>query len=225
MLDVIRRCPNLDFLLLTKRPEKWGPRLDAVADYLWADTSRDHQREYEFVVGWMTQGGHTVHHDYPGNLAGTPQNIWIGVTVENQEMADKRIPELLKIPAKVRFLSVEPLLEPVHNMRLCALDGPLIDWVIVGGESGPKARECDVSWIDLIFRQCQSAGVPVFLKQLGTLCTTANANMFDWPAPTRFLEYGTGYAAARVMLHDPKGGNPAEWPADLRVQQFPKVDR
>lgn len=95
-------------------------------------------------------------------------NVWIGVTVENQKRADERIPILQKVPAKLRFLSCEPLLE---HVKLRDLDG--IGWVIVGGESGNdngewKYRPCQMQWIRTICCTAWACDVPVFLKQLGT---------------------------------------------------------
>lgn len=92
-----------------------------------------------------------------------PPNVWIGVSVENQHWADHRIPALLEVPANVRFLSVEPLLQEVNLNRY--LDG--IDWVIVGGESGPQARPMDVEWVRKLRESCNEAGVSFFFKQWG----------------------------------------------------------
>lgn len=95
-------------------------------------------------------------------------NIWLGVTAENQEMADKRIPILLQIPAAVRFVSCEPLLGNIDFSHLPE-SGAELDWVIVGGESGPGARPMHPDWVRSIRDQCQSAGVPLpfFFKQWG----------------------------------------------------------
>ncbi len=90
-----------------------------------------------------------------------PSNIWVGVSVESQQYADERIPVLFQVPAHIRFLSVEPLLEQVF------LPLENISWVIVGGESGSHARLCRVEWIQSVVNQCQKSGVPVFVKQLG----------------------------------------------------------
>jgi protein gp37 len=107
--------------------------------------------------------------------------VWLGVSVENQYWADRRIPLLLQTPAAVRFLSVEPLLKPVdlsqwlrpERMEYDPDGGPvgyvphevLVDWVIVGGESGPRHREMDPAWVGDIRDQCVAAGVPIFVKQ------------------------------------------------------------
>jgi protein gp37 len=111
-----------------------------------------------------------------GDLIGLP-NVWLGVTAENQEQADKRIPILLQIPAAVRFVSVEPMLGPadlsewINPQGATARDDParysLLDWVICGGESGPGARPMHPDWARSLRDQCQMAGVPFFFKQWG----------------------------------------------------------
>lgn len=98
----------------------------------------------------------------------TPANVWLGVTAEDQAMADLRIPYLLGRTVAVRFVSCEPLLGPV-DLRAWLGEGPLtaggIGWVIVGGESGPERREMDVAWIEDIVAQCHVKGVRCFIKQ------------------------------------------------------------
>jgi protein gp37 len=95
---------------------------------------------------------------YPAEVI---RRIWAGTTVENQEWAARRIPILVQIPSLIHWLSVEPLLEPIE-LNLSA-----IDWVIIGGESGPKWRQriMDIRWMRSIVEQCMSANVPVFIKQ------------------------------------------------------------
>lgn len=87
-------------------------------------------------------------------------NIWLGVSVENQQTADERIPLLLQTPAAIRWLSIEPMLERIKLEEL------KYDWVIIGCESGYSRRECKIEWIEDIINQCKSANVPVFVKQL-----------------------------------------------------------
>jgi protein gp37 len=110
-----------------------------------------------------------------------PPNVWVGTSVEDQRRADERVPPLLETPARVRFLSCEPLLGPVDlwhpAFSMCDLHGepsgprlspdgrPAIGWVIVGGESGPNHRPSEVGWITGLVDQCREAGVPVFVKQ------------------------------------------------------------
>lgn len=104
-----------------------------------------------------------------------PPHVWIGTSVEDQQRADERIPHLLQIPAKIRFLSCEPLLGPVDLEDLAyEAAGPewagynaLVNWVIVGGESGPGARPMHPGWARSLRDQCQGAGIPFFFKQWG----------------------------------------------------------
>lgn len=90
-----------------------------------------------------------------------PENVWMGVSVENQKYT-YRIKDLAKTKAKVKFLSVEPLLGPIPRLPLSG-----IDWVIVGGESGPKAREMKPEWVEQIRDRCVERDVPFFFKQWG----------------------------------------------------------
>lgn len=181
--------------------------------------------------------------------------VWLGATVVNQEEADRDIPKLLATPARVRFLSMEPLLGPVRLDRLAyatiqhseewtlymdALTGfratsmqggileAKLDWVIVGGESGPGARPAQLQWIRSIVRQCQAADVPVLVKQLGreVLDDGMSSPGEHWPAGMvrspipRREEADPGFA---MRLKHAKGGDWSEWPEDLRVRQFPEV--
>ena len=90
-----------------------------------------------------------------------PQNVWMGVSVEDSRVIT-RIDDLVEVPAKVRFLSCEPLIGPLDELPLSG-----IQWVIVGGESGPKARPMKEQWVESIFRQCKKQEVPFFFKQWG----------------------------------------------------------
>jgi protein gp37 len=94
-----------------------------------------------------------------------PENVWFGTSVENQEQADKRIPELLKVPARVRFLSCEPLLGAVNIWRDLLQGG--IHWVIAGGESGHSARPMHPDWARTLRDECDASGVAFHFKQWG----------------------------------------------------------
>lgn len=104
-----------------------------------------------------------------------PYHIWLGVSVENQEMADSRIPALLEIGVPVRFLSVEPLLDSVD---LKAHLGGL-RWVVVGGESGPKARPMKAEWARTVRDQCLDANVAYFFKQVGGRTSKSGGRLLD----------------------------------------------
>ncbi len=138
-------------------------------------------------------------------------NVWLGVSVENQATADERIPLLLQTPAAVRFVSYEPALGPVDFSEYLNVDRCPgcrgIDWIIVGGESGPGARPFDIAWARNTVAQCKAAGVACFVKQLGALPVDSFYSE-DAPAPLRLI--------------DRKGGDMAEWPVDLRVREFPR---
>jgi protein gp37 len=102
-----------------------------------------------------------------------PPNVWQGVSVESADYTF-RIGSLVKVPAAVRFISVEPLLGPIKNLPL---DG--ISWVIVGGESGPNYREVDAGWVRGIRDQCLRAHVPFFFKQWGGITSKARGRKLD----------------------------------------------
>lgn len=157
--------------------------------------------------------------------------VWVGTTVEDQARADQRIPELLRIPARVRFLSMEPLLGPV-DLQLDSgretggpqgwVADPQPDWVIVGGESGPGARPFDLAWARSIRDQCASAGVACFVKQLGAVPMGPGADVDAVNIPAG-RNAGAPPGPWRMPLKDRKGGDISEWPDDLRVRQFPEV--
>ena len=104
-----------------------------------------------------------------------PGHVWAGVSVENQIWADRRIPLLTAVPAFVRFLSVEPLLKAVDLQPY--LDG--VQWVIVGGESGPRARPMAAEWARSVRDDCLAAGVPFFFKQWGGRTPRAGGRELD----------------------------------------------
>lgn len=230
MLDTIRRCDQLIFILCTKRPELWSKRLREVLDWDWEQPQQSRFSQGRSFHYWLC--------DWQARQI-PPKNIWLLTSVENQAAADERIPALLKIPAVVRGLSLEPLLEPVNLGLLRSPKGGrgYFDWLIIGGESGPGAREFNVSWADSLIAQGRAAGVPVLVKQLGSNCVTDNANLHDWPDDAELIGGGDasspsgtatgasqpleGFAAARVKFKHPKGGDWNEWPEELRVRQFP----
>jgi protein gp37 len=162
-------------------------------------------------------------------------NVHLGVSVENQETADERIPHLLATPAALRFLSCEPLLGAV-DLRWCEWCGRFgdhdcetspevgIDWVIVGGESGPGARLCDVAWIRSIVEQCKAAGVPVFVKQLGARPIATAAPLASPQSAESIMRHGEyDPDPIEFRFRDRKGGDPSEWPEDLRrVREMPR---
>lgn len=169
LLDLIRRTPNLDWLLLTKRPENFANRLGVIKEKLrgpmeFADAVMK-VRIDNMLIGWESS---TFNSPEVG-----VENYWLGTTVEDQHRADERIPHLLSIPARVRFLSCEPLLGPVDlcigdpKHRTAESYHAEIHWVICGGESGPHARPMHPDWARSLRDQCKAANVPFFFKQWG----------------------------------------------------------
>lgn len=180
LLALIHDTPHLDWLLLTKRPEQWRKRFGTVMDR-WnerEDKATANDLRVEIWMGKWLRGE-------------PPANVWIGTTVEDQNCADERIPALLSIPARVRFLSCEPLLGRVQIARWlhtfaclqhhaeepafwstmqCTCAARDLHWVICGGESGDGARPMHPEWARSLRDQCQSARVPFFFKQWGEWC-------------------------------------------------------
>jgi protein gp37 len=152
-------------------PKTWKkPKLvfvNSMSDLFHVDIPLDYIRQAFDVMSLCSQHTFQVLTKRSERLAEVaghlpwPSNIWMGVSVEDSRVIS-RIDDLRKIPARVRFLSIEPLLGPLDNLNLTG-----IHWVIVGGESGPRAREMRSEWVDSIHRQCRRASVPFFFKQWG----------------------------------------------------------
>lgn len=187
LLQLIHDTPNLIWQLLTKRPENFGSRLDMALDH--------GLQSEDWLDAW-----------YEGK---PPDNVWIGTTAENQDCFNTRYRLLREIPAKVRFWSMEPLLTSIDftDIHYASSFREAFHWVIVGGESGPGARPCHTDDVRDLVSQCELAGVPCFVKQLGSNAVAA------------------GRDQKLIAMKNKKGGDPAEWPEDLRVRQFPEVQR
>jgi len=127
--QVMERCPQHIFMILTKRPERMKSLLAGII----TGCKPDHR-----------------------------QHIWLGVTAENQKRADERIPILLEVPAKIKFVSFEPLLEACGLKRY----GSGLDWIIAGCESGPNRRKAEAWWFRRLKDQCQYSNTAFFLKQM-----------------------------------------------------------
>lgn len=183
LLDLIRRTPNIDWLVLTKRIGNWQGRLVSAASECRSGGIEARIELGSWINLWIA-----------GN---PPANVWLGATVVNQAEADRDAPKLLQVPASVRFLSIEPMLGPIGlNMvavpedqdqlpRYAGGDGSKfnalqlhdddrfhqppakLDWIISGGESGPHARPMHPDWVRSLRDQCEAAGVPFLFKQWG----------------------------------------------------------
>lgn len=176
---IMALTPQHTYQILTKRPERMRAYLSKKDTLVRIDIAIARADPWPEL------------NEYRLNIWPLP-HVWLGVSVEDQARADERIPLLLETPAAVRFISAEPLLGPVYltrlrfdsdpEWRLCGLTGDKwdqlmrwheqkgatahLDWVIVGGESGPGKRPVDLAWIRSIRDQCLAAGVPLFVKQI-----------------------------------------------------------
>jgi protein gp37 len=210
VFTVMALCPQHTFQVLTKRPERmreYLSRLRFDGYYVrrpgWSNPDPRDGEKLMLVEHWPLR------------------NVHLGVSVEDQKTADERIPEMLRTPAAKRFISYEPALGPIafkciadghgcyfdslsRKGGIAFMEGVGIDLIIIGGESGPDARPFDIEWARNTIRQCASAGVKCFVKQLGA-----------HPIWNR--------DEAHLRLRDRKGGDMAEWPKDLRVREFPEV--
>jgi len=191
---LLLQTPHLDWLVATKRP--------AMAGRWFAGTR------------WTA-----------------PNNLWLGYSASTQASLDSGLPHLLAAPVAHRWLSLEPLLGPLtlplwrcdscgkaqQDALYCCQCGrqttnsPAVSWVIVGGESGLDARPCRLEWLRSVVRHCRSAGVPCYVKQLGS-----NPYLDD-PEIGQPVYIGPGSGG----ISHRNGGDPAEWPADLQVRELP----
>jgi protein gp37 len=209
VMAVVALSPQHTFQILTKRPERmkeyfsqpnlWVKWYEAASVNLWDAVS-------EKFGGLINLQQYFTLQPFP------LPNLWLGTSTENQQMADKRIPILLQIPAAIRFLSCEPLLEEIDFRQAGAIQKLISDsyewelvnediqWIVAGGESGPQSRPCHIEWIESIVQQCQQSQTPVFVKQLG-------ANAY--------------YQGQRFKTRDRKSGEIEEFPEHLKVRQFP----
>ena len=225
------------FQILTKRPDRMRAMVSSltVSESI-AGLALLAQRD-GINLDYDRLNRHLKSHDHRWPLP----NVWLGVSVENQAAADERIPILLDTPAAVRFISAEPLLGPVDltgyddGTWWDETDTPndaKLDWVICGGESGAKARPCDVQWIRDIVDQCKAAGTAVFVKQMGKWITGDHTGFVvnRW-----LLDDGRVFVPPIIGANahvrpanaiafgncDDHGGNWIEWPDGLKVREFP----
>lgn len=201
LLELIRATPFLDWLLLTKRPQNWRDRMHMA---LLAMQEPLDVGLAAWISRWI--------------VGEAPANVWVGTSVENQKWMEIRLPLLQAIPARIRFLSCEPLLGPVRFPRGATVhnhfpahigeDGRAsgaklnVHWCIIGGESGPETRPADIRWIADLMGSCRQNGVAIFVKQMGKVTT--------------------GISEGNTKWKHPKGGDPSEWPPGFDVHDFPK---
>jgi len=220
---VVRLTPHITYQVLTKRPSR-------MLKYF----SRSNIKEYwavEANIFRYDERRRISKFELPG-MNGPFQNLWLGVSAENQSAANERIPLLLQTPATVRFISVEPMLEKIdigstwmrckscgsmqlscvttcgacgkwHNAEEYGSSIKAIDWIIIGGESGAGARPFHLEWARSLIDQCRELGTAVFMKQVGS-------NAF--------------YEGKPFKTKSRAGSDPSEWPEWARIQEFPASD-
>jgi protein gp37 len=196
MFMMMAICQDHIFMVLTKRPE----------------------RMRDFVAGLCPI--------FSADMWPLP-NIWFGVSAENQARADERIPILTQMKAEGLaariWVSAEPLLGAIDLSSFLPCGDPVckeeltfLDFVVLGGESGPHARPCDLGWIRDVRDQCKAAGVSVYVKQLGSWWVKSLAKDLEASGLRAAV---ADKLAAQV---DFKGEDMAFWPADLRVRELPE---
>jgi len=216
--DVMGQTPQHTYQILTKRPERMRAWVQQ-----WADRTGDRDadgphgmpplpRGPEAVRGAYTSGRARLFADMLDSMGEPPEgcayppydwmegwrfwpgdlfNVWLGTSIELDRYC-RRADDLRETPAAVRFLSLEPLLAPLPSLNLSG-----IGWCIIGGESGRGARRMEAAWARDLIAQCREAGVPVFVKQLGSVL-------------------------GRELNAGSKGGAIEAWPEDLRIREFPQ---
>lgn len=204
MFSVIYECTNLRCLLLTKRPDKIRAKWP-----VWT----------------------TVASTEPGQVGRKAKprlnNVWLGTSVATQADAETNIDALMKCRdlTPVLFVSAEPLIEAVSFKRWVGL----LDWIILGGESGPEARDFDLAWPRQTIAECRGSRTAVFLKQTGrtpteSLSLSAAEALYPHGIPRGLKIEGQLSSFTRYAFKHKKGGDPAEWPEDLRhARQYPEV--
>lgn len=243
IFGVMAASPRHTFQVLTKRPGRaraffgWVAAQDIGLD----GTAGRLHCVFEALRAEVGEELHTKHCADPDGPWPLP-NVWLGVSVEDQESANQRIPHLLACPAAVRWVSYEPALGPVDFRHIDAdsaghewgqidsltgknsdmgrpwRDAPgKLDWIVIGGESGTGARPFDLAWARSVLSQARKAGAACFVKQLG-------ANAMDPPnglcgAATVVPDHAE--AIVNKRLKDRKGGDMDEWPENLRVREWP----
>lgn len=230
---IMALCPQHTFLVLTKRAARMRAYMvqgdDEHGDYF------ERLADAAVALSGSPCAAHVDSVNWP------LPNVWLGVSTEDQRRADERIPDLLATPAAIRFVSAEPLLGPIdfdavwykhapgffgsalrwHHRGQChvneGLRYPALDWVIVGGESGPNARPMQADWVHNIIVQSQWSGVPVFIKQLGAKYSDERNGIAGAALSVPSEASGLIY---RRLRHR-SGADKDEWPIMLQLQDWP----
>ena len=259
VFGVAAACPDHQFLILTKRPQRmlewftWiqthrGPGIpfggaefaaEEAIETVWPEGANEAWNVRSFaepIVGKRLDiRCDKSNLDSPAVPWPLP-NVFVGISAENQQTLEERWQYLARVPAAVRWISLEPLLGPVDLHQqitrfcgcpqaaapdpcddwkagdACQFEPPRAHWIVAGGESGPRARPSNVQWYRSIRRQCHEADVPFHMKQLGAC-----------PVRTHNGKRQMEVTATRYPITDSKGAVMKDWPPDLRIREWPEV--
>lgn len=233
---VMALCPQHTFQCLTKRHRRMFEWFNRKPPFPKSVGEQNVGERIEAMRGSIEDAPYHVP-PFPGWPL---PNVWLGVSVENQHFAAERIPILLKTPAVVRWISAEPLLGPVdldtegkdglhalgcgdssHKNLYEHCNG--LDWVVCGGESGPRARPLRMQWARALMEQCKESGVPFFMKQLGVTPISDRKETDDWSPLFRDSAKQKPTGEFGFLFSLGKNGDPEDWPMDLQVREWPKT--
>jgi protein gp37 len=236
MLDqafaVMALCRQHTFIVLTKRPD---------LAYWYLSNPKTRERVTLAMLEIAKKFNQSHHHrrisgddfgfeECPDSSAEQPAywvkwplpNVWLLASAGTQKTANEYLPWLEKSPAAVRGVSAEPLLEMVDFSPWLSF----LDWGIAGGESGNKARGCNIQWIRSLVMAFRKAGKPLFVKQIGAKPYFRQEYSIsehqEKPGLSLHIE-GAQLTQFDLAPEDPKGGDPSEWPPDMRVREYPKL--
>ena len=225
VFGVAAACPDHQFLILTKRPQRM------VEWFKWLEKETERRVYYNPADPCVFEAGVAMNRDeFRTPVVEWPlSNVFVGISAENQQTLEERWQYLAQVPAAVRWISLEPLLDPINLHLACCVHANEAhpeqkfsnvcsnppDWVVVGGESGPRACPCSIEWIRSIVKQCQEAGTPVHVKQLGS----RPFRSLNMPA----MIDGRECFAVGHFITDSKGAVMEDWPPDLQVREWPEV--
>jgi protein gp37 len=193
-LHLVSRTPCLQWLVLTKYPEYIIPTLSRVARLGHSD---DTMKGSVVAARWL-QGYF-------------PRNVWLGVSVEDQERLSQRVFYLRNVEARVKFLVAEPMLTAMtirHWFDRARFESDPFNWLVIGGEAGMGSRKFDTEWAVNLVDEARAYGIPVWVNGVGSNVVTA-----------------TG-ATGRIRLEtsDEAGSVPADWPEALRIRELPELE-
>lgn len=196
LLDQPLRWQKPCMIFVNSMSDLFHPEIpgDFIADVFWT-MEKANQHVFQVLTKRPERMANWLDFHY---ASGAPRNVWLGASAEDQDAFDRAIGPLKRTNASIRWLSLEPLIAPIDIGQ-----NDWLDWVVVGGESGPRSRECKVLWIESVVIDCKEWGIPVFVKQLGARPVVSTDSHVT------------------LNLRHAKGGDISEWPDFLQVRDWP----